>query len=68
MKDLGDGADEQRLGQPRRTGDQAVAAGEEADQELMHRLGLADDHLPQLALDPAAALVNLLDHRAFVLE
>ena len=63
VEDLGDRADQQRLGQPRRTGDQAVPAGEQADQELMRRLLLADDDLGQLALDPAAALVDLLDDR-----
>ena len=45
-----------------------MAAGEEADQELMRRLLLADDDLRQLALDPAAALVDLLDDLAFALE
>ena len=37
-----------------------MAAREQADQELMRDLLLADDHLGQLALDPAAALVDLL--------
>ena len=45
VEDLRDRADQQRLRQPGRAGDQAVAAGEEADQELMRRLLLADDHL-----------------------
>ena len=61
VKDLGDRADEQRLRQPGRAGDQAMAAGEQADQELMRRLLLADDDLGELVLDPAAALVDLLD-------
>ena len=66
VKDLGDRADEQRLGQPRRTGDQAMTAGEQADQELLRRLLLADDDLGELALDPAAALVDLLDGLSLV--
>ena len=67
MEDLGDRADQQRLRQARAPGDQAVAAGEEADQELVRRLLLADDDLGELALDPAAALVDLLDDLALVL-
>ena len=65
VKDLRDRADEQGLRQPGRPGDQAMTAGEQADQELMRRLLLADDDLGELALDPAAALVDLLDGRAF---
>ena len=67
MEDLRDGADQERLGQARRAGDQTVAAGEEADQELMGRLLLADDDLAQLVLDAAAALVDLLDDPPLIL-
>ena len=66
VKDLGDRANQQGLRQPGRAGDQAMAAGEQADQELMRRLLLADDHLRELALDPAAAFVDLLDGLALV--
>ena len=66
VKDLGDRADEQGLRQPGRTGDQAMPAGEQADQELMRRLLLADDDLGELALDPAAALVDLLDGHSLI--
>ena len=66
VKDLGDRADEQRFRQPRRTGDQAMTTGEQADQELMRRLLLADDNLGELALDPAAALVDLFDGQSLV--
>ncbi len=66
MKDLGDRAHQQRLRQPGRAGDQAMAAGEQADQELMRRLLLADDDLGELALDPAAALVDLLDGQSLI--
>ena len=66
VEDLRDRADEQGLRQPGRTGDQAMTAGKQADQELMRRLLLADDHLGKLALDPAAALVDLLDGQALV--
>jgi hypothetical protein len=45
MEDLRDRPDQQRLGQPRRPGDQAVPAGEQADQQLLHHLPLADDRL-----------------------
>ena len=66
MENLRDRAHQQGLGQPRRAGDQAMTAGKQADQELMRRLLLADDHLGELALDPAAALVDLLDGEALV--
>jgi hypothetical protein len=45
-----------------------VATGEKADQQLVGRLALADDHLAQLALDPTPALVDLLYDQSLVLE
>ena len=42
---------EQRLGQPGRAGDQAMAAGEEGDEQLLDHLLLADDDFAQLAFD-----------------
>ena len=66
MENLGDRANEQRLGQPRGAGDQAMTAGKQADQKLMRRVLLPDDHLGELALDPAAALVDLLDGQSLV--
>ena len=45
MEDLRDGTDQERLRQARRAGDQTVAAGEEADQDLVDRVLLADDDL-----------------------
>ena len=61
-------AHEQRLGQARRAGDQAVPAGEQRDQQLLDHLLLADDHLLELGGDPAAALPNLLDELLFHLR
>ncbi len=66
VEDLGDRADQQGFRQPRRAGDQTMPSGEQADQELMRRLLLANDDLGKLAFDPAAALVNLLDDLSFV--
>jgi len=43
---LGERPDHQRLGQPRDAHEQAVPPGEQADQELLDDLLLADDHLP----------------------
>ena len=47
--------DEQRLGQAGHADEQAVAAGEERDQQLIDGLLLADDDLAQLGADAAAA-------------
>ena len=55
VEDLGQRADQQRLGQAGHAGQQAVAAGEERDQQLIDGVVLADDHLAQLLADPAAA-------------
>ena len=52
MEDLSDGAHQQRLGQPRRTGDQAVSPGKQADQQLLDDLLLADNDLGQLGVKP----------------
>ena len=49
------GLDEQRLGQTRHAGDQAMAAGEERDQHLIDHRVLADDDLADLAEDALAA-------------
>ena len=55
VEDLGERADQQRLGQAGHAGQQAVAAGEERDQQLLDDVVLADDHLAQLLADAAAA-------------
>ena len=49
VEDLRQRLDQQRLGQPGHAGEQAVAAGEERDQDLIDDLVLADDDLAQLA-------------------
>ena len=54
------------LARPGRAGDQAVPAGEQADQQLLDDVGLADDDLRQLARRCAARLAaNLLDDLLF---
>ena len=60
IEDLGERLDQQRLGQPRHAGDQAVAAGEQRDQDLLDDLVLADDDLAQLGENPLAAFRDLL--------
>ena len=50
-----------RLGQPRHADQQAVAAGEDGDQQLLDHLLLADDDLAQLVSDPAVSIVELMD-------
>ena len=62
MKNLRDRPHQQRLGQARRAGDQAVAAGKQADQQLLDHILLPHDHLRQLLIDPMPAAANLLHH------
>ncbi len=65
MEHLRDRTHEQRLRQARRTGDQAMPAGEQRDEQLLDHLLLADDDLLQLGIDPRPALPNLLDDLLF---
>ena len=58
VEDLGERLDEQRLGETRHAGDQAVAAGEERHQHLVDDLVLADDDLAELGEDPAAPVLD----------
>ena len=60
IEDVGERLDQQRLGQARHAGDQAVAAGEQRDQDLLDDLVLPDDDLAQLGENPLAALRDLL--------
>jgi len=55
VENLRDRLHEQRLGEARCAGDQAVPAGEEGEQDLLDDVALADDHLAQLGLDAGAA-------------
>ena len=54
-------ADHQRLGQPRHAFQQAMAAAEERDQQLLDHLVLADDDLAQLLEDSFAGVAQLAD-------
>ncbi len=56
VEDLGQRADEQRLGQARHAGEQAVAAGEERRKHVIDRGFLPHDHLAQLGQDTVPAL------------
>ena len=49
---LGQGLDGERLGEAGHALDQHVAAGEQADQQAVEQVVLADDDLAQLGLDP----------------
>ena len=51
VQDLGDGLDDQGLGQTRHAGQDAVAAHEEGHQHLVQHLSLADDLLGELGED-----------------
>ena len=60
---LGERLDQQRLGEPGHAAQQAVAAGEERDQDLADDALLADDRLGQLPLEPPGHLGDALDWR-----
>ena len=53
--------DQQRLGEARHAAQQAMAAGEEGDQDLAHHALLADDGLRKLALEPRRDLGHAVD-------
>ena len=56
LEDPRDRADEQRLGQPRHADEQDVPAGEQAGEQLLDHVVLADDHLADLAAEPPVSL------------
>ena len=58
---LRDGADHQRLRRAGQAGDQAVAADEERDQDLVEHFVLPDDDLAHLREDAVAHRVKALD-------
>ena len=58
--------DQQRLGQARHAGDQAVPAGEQRHQHLVDDRVLADDDLADLAEDALAAVRHALGDRGDV--
>jgi hypothetical protein len=60
VQHLGQGVDDQGLGQAGHARDDAVAAHEERDQHLLDHVVLADDQLAQLAHDAVAALLHAL--------
>ena len=66
IQDLRERLDEQRLGQSRHAGDQAMAAGEDRDQHLIDHLVLADDDLADLGENAFATLCDPLGDRGDV--
>jgi hypothetical protein len=61
VEGLGQGRDEQCLGEAREADQQGVIAGENRDQQLIDHLILADDHLRQLMRQGLARLLAVLD-------
>ena len=59
--------DQQRLGQARHADDQAVAADEQRQQDLVDDLVLSDDELLQFFDDPLAAVFHPVGERDVVL-
>ena len=55
---VGQGADHERLGQPRHADEQAVALGEQGDEQLLEDVLLADDDLGALGQDALGALAE----------
>ncbi len=64
IEDVGERLDQERLGEAGHAGDEAVAAGEQREQDLLDDLVLSDDHLPQFAEDPIATLGHPFRARA----
>ena len=58
---VGQGADHERLGQAGHADEQAVAAGEDGDEQFFEDVLLADDGLAQLLADAAVAVVEAFD-------
>jgi hypothetical protein len=63
IEDLRDRLDEQRLGQPRDAGDQAVPAREERHQYLVDDVVLPDDDFADFGEDPLAPLRDMFGDR-----
>ena len=59
----GERSDEQRLGQPGHADDEAVAADEERQQDLVDDLSLSNDQLRQLGLDALPAGIHPIGQR-----
>ena len=64
VEELGQRRDEQRLGQPRNADKEAVAAREEADEQVIDGRFLTDDAPPQRGLDVLAAAGDGFDRGA----
>src|SRR5207253_69478 len=60
VQHLGQGVDDQGLGQAGHARDDAVAADEERDQHLLDHVVLSDDQLAQLTNDAVTALLHAL--------
>ena len=58
VEDRRERLDQQRLGQPGHAGDQAVAAREQRDEDLVDHLVLPDDDLAELGEDLLAPLLD----------
>jgi hypothetical protein len=58
IEDVRDRLDQQGFREARHAGDQAVPAGEECDQYLLHHLVLSDDHFPKLVQNALAAFCD----------
>ena len=65
LEQSGDGFDEQRFRQPRRTGDQAMAAGDEAENQLLNHVALADDDFAEFSFEAHAARLQAFKRGLF---
>ena len=61
FRDVGQGVDQQGLGQAGDADEEAVAAGEDGDQELLDDLSLADDDLAHLGLEALEGVAEAFD-------
>ncbi len=66
IEHLRDGADHERLGHAGQADEQRVAVGQDAHEDLIEHVDLADDDFADFAPDLIRAVAHLLDEREFV--
>ncbi len=67
VQSIGQGVDHQRLGQSGHADQEAVAAGEDGDEQLLEHLFLADDDLGHLRAKAIVGVAEFLDRLDIVL-
>ena len=68
MERLGDAFDEQRFGEARRAGEEAMSAGEEGDEQLLDRFLLTDDDFGKFGFDFGGSCLEMLHSFLIVVQ